>query len=199
MDIMLVGGVSLMMRALSSKLHKEGHRLYVLSGSRDPGNHYQHVFEQYDFPYDCPSVEEVFRSVQPDVTILLGAFDGNFTGQDQKRETVRFSASLQNILLSWAAIGKGRLIYLSSAEVYGDSYQMPVSVGVIQGGGDTRFSMYMNMVSTWGIVMPLSFLAAFVWKLPVELVVVAVQSDQLFKGIPVFLRFRSYTWIHKLT
>ena len=40
MDIMLVGGVSLMMRALSSKLHKEGHRLYVLSGSRDPGNHY---------------------------------------------------------------------------------------------------------------------------------------------------------------
>lgn len=31
------------------------------------------------------------------------------------------------------------------------------------------------------------------------LVVAAVQSDQLFKGIPVFLRFRSYKWIHKLT
>ena len=44
----------------------------------------------------------------------------------------------------------------------------------------------MNLISTWGIVMPLSFLAAFVWKLPVELVVIAVQSDQLFKGIPVF-------------
>ena len=90
------------------------------------------------------------------------------------------------------------LIILSVVMV-GMSYQMPVSVGVIQGGGDTRFSMYMNMISTWGIVMPLSFLAAFVWKLPVELVVVAVQSDQLFKGIPVFLRFRSYKWIHKLT
>ncbi len=75
---------------------------------------------------------------------------------------------------------------------------LPVSVGVIQGGGDTRFSMYMNMISTLAIVMPLSFLAAFVWKLPVELVVVAVQSDQLL-GMPVFLRFRSYKWIHKLT
>ena len=42
-------------------------------------------------------------------------------------------------------------------------------------------------------------LGAFVWKLPVEWVVVAVQSDQLFKGIPVFLRFRSYKWIRKLT
>ena len=90
-------------------------------------------------------------------------------------------------------------LIILSVVMLGMSYQMPVSVGVIQGGGDTRFSMYMNMISTWGIVMPLSFLAAFVWKLPVELVVVAVQSDQLFKGIPVFLRFRSYKWIHKLT
>ena len=77
MNIMLVGGISLMMRSLSIKLHKEGHRLYVLTGSRNPGNHYPHAFERYDFPYDSPSVEEVFRSVQPDVTILLGAFDGN--------------------------------------------------------------------------------------------------------------------------
>ncbi len=36
-------------------------------------------------------------------------------------------------------------------------------------------------------------------KLPVEWVVVAVQSDQLFKCVPVFLRFRSYKWIRKLT
>ena len=127
MNIMLVGGISLMMRSLSIKLHKEGHRLYVLTGSRNPGNHYPHAFERYDFPYDSPSVEEVFRSVQPDVTILLGAFDGNFVGQDLKREAVRFSAGIQNLLLSWAAMGRGRLIYLSSAEVFGNSYPMPVS------------------------------------------------------------------------
>ena len=127
MNIMLVGGISMMMRSLSIKLHKEGHRLYVLTGSRNPGNHYPHAFERYDFPYDSPSVEEVFRSVQPDVTILLGAFDGNFVGQDLKREAVRFSAGIQNLLLSWAAMGRGRLIYLSSAEVFGNSYPMPVS------------------------------------------------------------------------
>ena len=102
-------------------------------------------------------------------------------------------------LTDTAAVLANHFIMIMSVVMVGMSYQMPVSVGVIQGGGDTRFSMYMNMISTWGIVMPLSFLAAFVWKLPVELVVVAVQSDQLFKGIPVFLRFRSYKWIHKLT
>ena len=72
------------------------------------------------------------------------------------------------------------LIILSVVMV-GMSYQMPVSVGVIQGGGDTKFQMYMNLISTWGIVMPLSFLAAFVWKLPVELVVVAVPSKPIGK------------------
>lgn len=102
-------------------------------------------------------------------------------------------------LTDTAAVLADHFIMIMSIVMVGMSYQMPVSVGVIQGGGDTKFSMYMNLISTWGIVMPLSFLAAFVWKFPVELVVIAVQSDQLFKGIPVFLRFRSYKWIHKLT
>ena len=130
MDIMLVGGVSPMMRKLSLKLHKEGHRIYVLSGSRNPANRYEYAFERYDFPYDCASVEEVFQSVNPDVTILLGAFDGNLSGEDPKREAIKYAAGLQNILLSWSALEKGRLIYLSSAEVYGNSYQIPVTESV---------------------------------------------------------------------
>lgn len=127
MDIMLVGGVSPMMRKLSLKLYKEGHKIYVLSGSRNPSNHFEYAFERYDFPYENASVEEVFRSVNPDVTILLGAFDGNLSGEDPKREAIRYAAGLQNILLSWSALEKGRLIYLSSAEVYGSSYQIPVT------------------------------------------------------------------------
>ena len=127
MDIMLVGGVSPMMRKLSLKLYKEGHKIYVLSGSRNPSNHFEYAFERYDFPYDNASVEEVFRSVNPDVTILLGAFDGNLSGEDTKREAIQYAAGLQNILLSWSALEKGRLIYLSSAEVYGSSYQIPVT------------------------------------------------------------------------
>ena len=92
-----------------------------------------------------------------------------------------------------------RLILVMSVVMVGMSYQMPVSMGVIRGGGDARFTMYMNIISTWAIVMPLSFLSAFVWKWPVVAVVMVIQSDQLFKGIPTFIRFRSYKWIKKLT
>ena len=91
------------------------------------------------------------------------------------------------------------LILVMSVVMVGMSYQMPVSFGIIQGGGDTDFTMKMNLISTWCIVMPLSFLAAFWWKLPVEAVVLVIQSDQIFKGLPTFLRFRKYQWMKKLT
>ena len=79
------------------------------------------------------------------------------------------------------------------------SYQMPVSSGIIQGGGDAGFTMRMNLISIWCIVMPLSFLSAFWWKWPVEAVVLVIQSDQIFKGLPTYLRFRKYQWMKKLT
>lgn len=91
------------------------------------------------------------------------------------------------------------LIVIMGFVMVGMSYQMPVSFGIIQGGGDTGFTMKMNMISTWLIVMPLSFMAAFWWKWPVEAVVIVIQSDQIFKGLPTFIRFRSYKWIKKLT
>lgn len=93
----------------------------------------------------------------------------------------------------------GRLILIMAVIMVGMSYQMPVSFGIIQGGGDAKFTMAMNLISTWLIVMPLSFMAAFWWKWPVEWVVVVVQSDQIFKCLPTFIHFRKYKWMKKLT
>ena len=86
-----------------------------------------------------------------------------------------------------------------SLVMVGMSYQMPVSGGILKGSGDSKFTMNMNLISTWLIVTPLSFAAAFWWKWPIAAVVLCLQSDQIFKCVPVFLRFRSYKWIHKLT
>ena len=79
------------------------------------------------------------------------------------------------------------------------SYQMPVNTGIIRGGGDTRFAMILDLVSIWGIVMPVSLLAAFVWKLSPVAVIICLNADQCFKCIPAFLRVNSYKWIKKLT
>ena len=113
--------------------------------------------------------------------------------------------ALKNPLLSLYTLNDnamtmaGHLILIMAIVMVGMSYQMPVSFGIIQGGGDAKFTMKMNLISTWAIVMPLTFLAAFLWHLPVVWIVFIIQSDQIFKCIPTFIKFRSYTWIRHLT
>lgn len=106
--------------------------------------------------------------------------------------------SLYNLTPEATALA-GDMIALMSVIMVFMSYQMPVCFGVLQGGGDTRFCTLLNTLSIWLVVMPLSFAAAFWWKLPVLWVVLVIQSDQIFKCLPVFLRFRGYRWIKKLT
>ncbi len=81
----------------------------------------------------------------------------------------------------------------------GTSYQMPTNSGIISGGGDTRFIMFVDIISIWGIVLPVSALGAFVWHWSPVAVMVALNSDQVFKCIPAFIKVHSYTWIKKLT
>ena len=42
-------------------------------------------------------------------------------------------------------------------------------------------------------------MSAFWWHWSVVGVVIMIQSDQVFKGLPAFLHFRSYKWVKKLT
>lgn len=92
-----------------------------------------------------------------------------------------------------------QILIILSIVMVGMSYQMPTGIGIIKGGGDVKYMMYLNLISTWVIVMPLSFLGAFVWKLSVPVVVLLLNSDQLFKCIPTYLYVKKNQWIKKLT
>ena len=78
MEILLVGGAGSLMEALVGKIKKEGHRIYILTGSRDPMVRYPSVFEKYCFPYDSDCIREICESVSPDVVVYMGANDTNF-------------------------------------------------------------------------------------------------------------------------
>ncbi len=122
MDILLVGGVSGFMRLLVNKLVKEGHKAYVLTEEKRQGYSIRKVFESYHFDYENVCIREVFESVKPDVTIFLGAYDVNFVWKESQNTAVKFSSSLMNVLMAFAAIGKGRFIFLSSEEVFQKAY-----------------------------------------------------------------------------
>ncbi len=81
----------------------------------------------------------------------------------------------------------------------GTSYQMPISTGVIRGGGDSAFVLKNDLISIWCIMLPVSFFAAFVLKLHPVAVVFLLNSDQLFKCLPAAIKVNRFNWMKKLT
>lgn len=127
MNILLIGGPGSFIDNIIIKLNKEGHRVYLLTGNRYGKQPYQKVFERYNFSYDSPCLNEIFKSVNPDLTIYLGAYDTNYNWDNEEVVTVRFSANLMNILMSYAMSGGGRFVYLSRSEVYSGYYEENIS------------------------------------------------------------------------
>ena len=81
----------------------------------------------------------------------------------------------------------------------GMAYQMPTVTGIIRGGGDTKFGMINDIISIWGIVLPISALAAFKFGWPPVAVVACLNSDQVFKCGAAAVRCNRYKWVRKLT
>lgn len=74
-----------------------------------------------------------------------------------------------------------------------------VIVGVLRGGGDTKFSMFLEMGAVWLVGVPLAFLGALVLKWPVHYVAILVMSEEIVKfsiGVP---RVLSRKWMKELT
>lgn len=127
MNVLLIGGSGSLINNLILKLNKEGHRVYLLTGQRYSKEPYQKVFERYNFTYDSSCINEIFESVTPDLTIFMGAYDTNFRWKGEEAASVKYSASLMNILMGYTMRGHGRFIYLSSAAVYGKHYPEDIS------------------------------------------------------------------------
>lgn len=108
--------------AVIDKLNKSKHRVFLLTGRRDRKFSYKHVFERYDYPYEDESIKDIFESVKPDMVIFMGAYDTNFDWHRERQESVRYTASLMNMLSTYSMVGKGRFVYFSSHEVYGGSH-----------------------------------------------------------------------------
>lgn len=118
----LIGGEGRFMDAMINKLNKDGHRVYLLTGSKNSQTSYQKVFEKYNFEYDSDSIREILVSANPDVVIFMGAYDSRYDWGNARKTSVQFTADLTNVISAYSSVKKGRFLYLSSQEVFGRSY-----------------------------------------------------------------------------
>lgn len=76
---------------------------------------------------------------------------------------------------------------------------MTIVLGILRAGGDTRFSLFLDGIIIWIVGVPMAYLAAFVFDLPVYFVYLFVMSEEIAKYILGIIRYRSRKWINNLT
>lgn len=75
---------------------------------------------------------------------------------------------------------------------------MTIVVGILRAGGDTRFSLFLDGIIIWLVGVPMAYLAAFVFHLPVYFVYLFAMSEEATKWLLGISRYRSRKWINNL-
>ncbi len=71
--------------------------------------------------------------------------------------------------------------------------------GCFRAGGDTRFGCILDACAMWCWSVPLGFLSAFVFKLPVEVVYFILCTDEFCKMPIVIHHYRKMNWLKNIT
>ncbi|TJX15236.1 MATE family efflux transporter [Tissierella creatinini] len=72
-------------------------------------------------------------------------------------------------------------------------------VGVLRGGGDTTFGMLLDICSVWIVGVPLAFIGALVFKLPVHYLLLLITLEEVIKVVVTIPRMLSKKWIKNIT
>lgn len=75
---------------------------------------------------------------------------------------------------------------------------MIMFIGIFRSGGDTRFALVLDGLIIWVVGVPLAFIGAFVFHLPVYWVYLLVMSEEITKWCLGAYRFFTRKWIHNL-
>lgn len=152
-----------------------------------------------------------------------GILLGNVMGENDMERTKKYASKLVKLtivtgavggaivlavmpfMMHFAALSETAMHYLKYMLLINSYYVMGASVnttliaGVFRAGGDTRFGLICDTIDMWCYAVPLGFLAAFVFKLPVLVVYFLLCTDEFVKWPWVIKRYRSGKWMQNLT
>lgn len=109
------------------------------------------------------------------------------------------------ILLHFVSLSETASEYLKymlifcGINIMAQSVNTTVLDGIFGAGGDSKFDMQGNLAAMWCFTVPLGFLAAFVFKLPVPVVYCIVNLDEIVKLPAVYIHYKKYIWLRNIT
>ncbi|MBQ7582459.1 MAG: MATE family efflux transporter, partial [Lachnospiraceae bacterium] len=91
------------------------------------------------------------------------------------------------------------MMLINTYYVIGSAVNTTLIAGVFRAGGDSKFGMICDTIDMWGYALPLGFLSAFVFKLPVMWVYFLLCTDEFVKWPWVLKNYFSGKWIKNIT
>ena len=91
------------------------------------------------------------------------------------------------------------MLVLCACYMVGKAVNTTTIGGIFCAGGDSKFGFKCDAIVMWCITVPLGFIAAFVLKLPVVVVYLIINLDEVIKLPAVYRNYHKYKWVKDLT
>ena len=166
------------------------------------------------------TVQNIFMVMTRGLANACTVMVGNKIGAEEENEAIEYANSFMilsvalglilgillfistdAILLFFRNITPGlhesskKLLIVAAFFFFVKSFNGTLIVGVLRGGGDTKFSMVLEMGAVWLVGVPLAFLGALVFKLPVYYVSILVNMEEVVKAVIGIPRIISKKWV----
>ena len=91
------------------------------------------------------------------------------------------------------------MMFMAAYYIIGNSLNSTVIGGILPAGGDTKFGMWCDVITLWGVVVPMGMIGAFVLDLPVLAVAFILTLDEFVKIPAVYKHYVKYKWVKNIT
>ncbi|MBD7911882.1 MULTISPECIES: MATE family efflux transporter [Clostridium] len=157
------------------------------------------------------------------VSVAAGIMVGNKLGQDEREEAFKYSRKFVQLGIVSSAVFGVLLILLSKVYVVifnisDDLKECTVKIlimyslvlwikvsnmiiggGILRSGGETKYTLFLDMFGTWGIGVPMGFVSSIIFKFPIEWVYLIISSEELVRFIIGMKIMYSKKWMNNLT
>lgn len=91
------------------------------------------------------------------------------------------------------------MLVVCSYYVIGKSVNMTTVSGIFPAGGDSKFGFACDTITMWAVVVPIGLISAFILDLPVTIVYIIINIDEIIKLPAVYKNYKKYNWVKNIT
>ena len=91
------------------------------------------------------------------------------------------------------------MLIIVGIKMIGKLNNAALSKGIFVAGGDIKYHMKIDIINMWCVIVPLSLITAYVFKLPVIVVYIIMNMDEYTKIYFEIARYYKYIWVKNLT